>query len=65
MARTLKRRETTVHDQLQITQLALLEHDSGEGLGLSGELSLAGSIAGEKVLEDTTVGCVGHCVCDN
>lgn len=61
IAHTLKRRETTVHDQLEITQLALREHDGGEGLGLSGELSLAGSIAGKQVLEDTTVGSVGHC----
>lgn len=58
--RTLKRRETTVHDQLEIAQLALSKDDSREGLGLGGELLLAGSIAGEQVLEDTTVGSVGH-----
>lgn len=62
MARTFERRETTVHDQLEIAQLALGEHDGGESLGLSGELGLAGSIAGEEVLEDTTVGGIGHCV---
>jgi hypothetical protein len=43
---TLQRRETTVHDQLEITQLALREHNSGESLGLSDELLLARSIAG-------------------
>lgn len=58
---TLQRRETTVHDQLEITQLALREHNSGESLGLSDELVLARSIAGNQVLEDTTVGSVGHC----
>lgn len=63
MALTFQRRETTVHDQLQITELALGEHDGGEGLGLGGELLLARSIAGEQVLQDTTVGSVGHCVC--
>jgi hypothetical protein len=60
IALTLQRRETSVHDQLKITQLALSEGHSGESLGLSGELDLAGSIAGEKVLEDTTVRGVGH-----
>lgn len=57
---TLQRREATVHDQFEITQLALGQNDSGEGLGFSAELLLAGSIAGEQVLEDTTVGRVGH-----
>lgn len=60
IALTLQRRETSVHDQLEIAQLALGERHSGESLGLSGELNLAGSIAGEKVLEDTTVRGVGH-----
>lgn len=60
IALTLQRRETSVHDQFEITQLALSEGHSGERLGLSGELGLAGSIAGEKVLEDTTVRGVGH-----
>lgn len=58
---TLQRRETTVHDQLKITQLALREHNSGESLSLSDELLLARSIAGNQVLEDTTVRSVGHC----
>lgn len=60
MALTLERRETTVHDQLEIAQLALGEHDGGESLGLGDKLLLAGSIAGEQVLQDTTVGSVGH-----
>lgn len=58
---TLKRTEATVHDQLEITQLTLSQDDSGELLSLSGEFGLAGGIAGEEVLEDTTVGRVGHC----
>jgi hypothetical protein len=58
---TLQRRETTVHDEFQITQLTLSEDNSGESLSLGAELLLAGSIAGEQVLEDTTVGSVGHC----
>lgn len=58
---TLKRGETTVHDEFQITQLTLSEDNSGESLSLGAELLLAGSIAGEQVLEDTTVGSVGHC----
>jgi hypothetical protein len=57
---TLQRRETTVHDQLEIAQLALGEDDGREGLGLDGELVVAGSIAGNQVLEDTTVRNVGH-----
>jgi hypothetical protein len=57
---TLQRRETTVHDQLEIAELALGEDDGGEGLGLGGEQVVAGSIAGEQVLQDTTVRRVGH-----
>lgn len=60
IALTLQRRETSVHNQFEITQLALSEGHSGESLSLSGEIGLAGSIAGEKVLEDTTVRGVGH-----
>jgi hypothetical protein len=57
---TLERRETTVHDQLEIAELALSKDDGGEGLGLGGELVVAGSIASEQVLQDTTVRSVGH-----
>lgn len=57
---TLERGETTVHNQLQIAQLALREYNGGEGFSLGNELFLAGSIAGQQVLEDTTVGRVGH-----
>jgi hypothetical protein len=60
---TLQRRETTVHDQLEIAQLALGEDDGGESLSLGGEFVVTGSIAGEQVLEDTTVRSVGHDVC--
>lgn len=57
---TLQGREATVHDQLEITQLALGEDNGGEGLRLDGELVVAGSITGNQVLEDTTVRSVGH-----
>lgn len=58
---TLQRTETTVHDELQIAELALSESEGRESLRLSSQLVVAGSIAGEKVLKDTTVGRVGHC----
>lgn len=58
---TLKRTEASVHDQLQIAELALRQGDSGQLLGLGDELVMARSIAGEKVLEDASVGWVGHC----
>lgn len=58
---TLQRTEATVHDQLQIAQLALGEHNGGQLLRLSGQLIVAGSIAGDEVLQDTTMGGVGHC----
>lgn len=57
---TLQRTEATVHDQFEIAKLTLGEDDSGEGLGLGGELVMAGSIAGDEVLQDTTVGSIGH-----
>lgn len=50
---TLQRREATVEDQLEIAKLPLGEDDGGEALGLVGELLAAGSIAGDKVLEET------------
>lgn len=58
--RTLKRTEATIHDQFEIAQLALREGNGGEGCGLGLELVVAGSIAGDEVLQDTTVGRVGH-----
>ena len=51
---TLERGEATVDDQLKIAKLALVEDDGGELLGLGGELSVARSIAGNKILKDTT-----------
>lgn len=59
-SRTLKRTEATVHDELQVTQLTLREDNSGQTLGLRSQLVVAGGIAGDEVLEDTTVGRVGH-----
>ena len=58
---TLQRTEATVHHQLEITQLTLSQDDSGKLLGFSSEFGMAGGIAGEEVLEDTTVRRVGHC----
>lgn len=58
---TLQRRETTAEDQFQIAQLSLGQNDCWESLGLRSELVVAGRIAGEEVLEDTTVRSVGHC----
>jgi hypothetical protein len=57
---TLKRTETTVHNQFKIAQLALSEDDGGKSGGLGLELVVAGSIASDEVLEDTTVRSVGH-----
>jgi hypothetical protein len=51
---TLERGEATVDDELEIAKLALVEDDGGELLGLGGELSVARSIAGNKILKDTT-----------
>lgn len=62
--RTFQRRETTVEDELEIAQVALSQSEGGERLGLSEKLRLARSIAGEEVLEDTTVRRVGHDVRD-
>lgn len=50
---TLERREATVQDELQIAELALIEHDSGESLCLIVELLAARGIARDQVLEDT------------
>jgi hypothetical protein len=56
----LEGRETTVQDELQVAELALGKTDVGELLRLGEELLAKGSIADVKVLEDTTVGSVGH-----
>lgn len=58
--RTLQRTEATVHNQFEIAELALGEDGGRERLGLSGQLVVDGSIAGEEVLEDTAVGRIGH-----
>jgi hypothetical protein len=51
---TLQRREATVDDELEIAKLALVQDDRGEVLGLSGEFVATRSIAGNKILQDTT-----------
>jgi hypothetical protein len=59
---TFEGRETTVEDQLQIAKLSLGQSDGRKSLGLGRELIVSGSISGEEILEDTSVGWVGHCV---
>lgn len=61
--RTFKGREATVEDELKIAKLALGQHDGCQCLGLSGELGMARSVAGDQVLQDATMGRVRHCVC--
>jgi hypothetical protein len=65
-ALTFNGREATVEDQLKIAKVTLSEDEGGKLLGLGLELGLARQIAGEEVLEDTTVRSVGHCdvMCD-
>lgn len=58
--RTLQRREATVHDQFEITKLTLGQNGGGEGLSLRSQLVMARGIAGVEVLQDTTVGRIGH-----
>jgi hypothetical protein len=53
---TLQRGEATVDDELEIAELALVQDDSGESLGLGGEFVAARSIASNKILQDTTWG---------
>ena len=53
---TLQRGEATVDDELKIAKLALVQDDSGESLGLGGEFVTTRSIAGNKILQDTTWG---------
>jgi hypothetical protein len=55
---TLQRGEATVDDELEIAKLALVQDNSGKSLCLSGELVAARSIAGNKVLQDTTCGLI-------
>jgi hypothetical protein len=51
---TLKRGEASVEDQLEITELTLIEDNGRQLLGLFNELLATGSIASDEVLEDTT-----------
>lgn len=57
---TLERRETTIHDQLEITKLTLGQDQSREGLSLLLKLASFGSIASDEILQDAAVGWVGH-----
>jgi hypothetical protein len=51
---TLKRGEASVEDQLEITELTLIEDNGRQLLGLFNELLATRSIASDEVLEDTT-----------
>lgn len=60
---TFKGRKAAIEEQFEIAKLAFAEGKRREVLGLCGELSLTRGIAGEKVLEDTTMRSVGHIAC--
>lgn len=51
--------ETSVEDELEVTQLTLGQADVGEVVGFSEERVVEGSVADVKVLEDSAVRCVG------
>jgi hypothetical protein len=51
---TLKRGEASVEDQLEITELTLIENNGGQLLGLFNELLATRGIASDEVLKDTT-----------
>jgi len=57
-----ERREASGDDELKIAQLTLGEDNGGESGRLLEELRADGEVAGDKVLKETTVGSVGHCV---
>lgn len=59
---TFKWRKATVEDQLEIAKLALGQDESSERLSLRCELIVTRGIAGEQVLEDTSVRGVRHFV---
>jgi hypothetical protein len=61
-SRTFKGRETAIEDQFEVAKLSLGKDDRWKSLSLGRELSMAGSISCDQVLEDTTVGSVRHCV---
>jgi energy-converting hydrogenase Eha subunit H len=57
-----QRGETTVHDEFKIAKLSLREDNGRKLLGLFCELGTARRITCYKVLEDTAMGWIGHCV---
>lgn len=59
---TLERRETTVEDELEITQLTVGKDKRRERLNLSKQSLLLAGVTNVQVLEDATVGSVGHCL---
>jgi hypothetical protein len=59
--RTLKRREASVQDQLQIAQLPLSEDDGRQALSLCEKFLAAGGIARNQVLEDAACCLVSSC----
>ena len=60
VGRTLERTEASRHDQFQVAKLPLAQDDGRELFGLSAELIVASCIAGKQVLQDPTVGRIGH-----
>ena len=53
-------RETTIADQLQVTQVSFGQDDVLETSGLLDELLSNGEVSSVQVLELSSVGCVGH-----
>jgi hypothetical protein len=51
---TLKRREASVQDELEVTKLTLIEDNGGQLLGLCNEFLATRSITSNEILEDTT-----------
>lgn len=56
----LQGRESTVTDQLQVTQLPLVQVNVGEGAGLGDEVFTQVRVSSDEVFELSTVGSVGH-----
>lgn len=56
----LERRETTAKEQLQVAKLTLSKNVSRQGLSLGEQFVVTRGIAGDEVLEDTSVGWVRH-----
>ena len=58
---TFKRREAAIENQLQVAKVTFRKDKRRKSLRLGGQLGLSGQVASKEVLEDTTVGRIGHC----